>query len=169
MSHTENANPISGASFGSQSSSRWWSRVLLLAGIVTALACGSQPPSSKSYATKIAEARTEKDAMLASSNDPIPRQQHAIFLPLAYFPVDPDYDAPASLKPSNDPTIVPIPTSVGSADEYRRVGTLEFVLKGQSLKLTTFVPASAKAVDRLFVPFRDLTARHRNVGSRSLS
>ncbi len=51
-----------------------------------------------------------------------------------------------------------MPTSTGGADKFRRVGILEFVLKGQPLKLTAFVPAAARSVDRLFVPFSDLTS-----------
>jgi len=63
----------------------------------------------------------------------------------------------ASLKEVNDPTIIEMPTSAGGIDKFRRVGTLEFVLKGQPMKLTAFVAASAKTIDRLFVPFTDLT------------
>ena len=51
-----------------------------------------------------------------------------------------------------------MPTSTGGADKFRRVGILEFVLKGQSLKLTAFVPAAVKTIDQLFVPFSDLTS-----------
>ena len=40
----------------------------------------------------------------------------------------------------------------------RRVGTLEFSLKGQPMKLTAFVEAAAPNLDTLFVPFTDLTS-----------
>jgi uncharacterized protein (DUF1684 family) len=40
----------------------------------------------------------------------------------------------------------------------RRVGTLEFMLKGQPLRLSAFVELGAKDVDRLFVAFTDLTS-----------
>ena len=36
------------------------------------------------------------------------------FLPLAYFPIDPDYNVPASLKPLDDPTVYEMPTSTGA-------------------------------------------------------
>ena len=79
-------------------------------------------------------------------------------LPLAYFPIDPDYDVPAALKPIDDPTPMQMPTSTGTQRQMRRVGTLEFALKGQPLKLTAFVEVGAQNLERLFVPFNDLTS-----------
>ena len=40
----------------------------------------------------------------------------------------------------------------------RRVGTLDFSLKGQPLKLTAFVEVGARERITLFVPFTDLTS-----------
>ena len=51
-----------------------------------------------------------------------------------------------------------MPTSVGAQREMRRVGSLEFSLKGRPLKLTAFVEVGAKNVDHLFVPFSDMTS-----------
>ena len=127
--------------------------------IALSVACSNAPPDNpKDYAAKIAAGRAAKDASLAASDDPIPKASHPTFLPLAYFPIDPDYNVAASLKPTEDRTVIEIPTSVGGADKFRRAGTLEFVLKGQPLKLTAFVPAAARSEDRLFVPFSDLTS-----------
>ena len=39
----------------------------------------------------------------------------------------------------------------------RRIGTLQFTLKGQALTLTAFVDATENDMRRLFVPFGDLT------------
>ena len=64
------------------------------------------------------------------------------FLPLAYFPIDPDYNVPAALKPIDDPTIIEMPTSTGTKRKMRRVGTLEFTLKGQPLTLTAFIESA---------------------------
>jgi uncharacterized protein len=130
----------------------------LVVALALSVACGSgKPPEPKDYAAKVATDRAAKDAAFSADNDPIPRANHATFLPLAYFPIDPDYNVPASLKEINDPTIIEMPTSVGGIDKFRRVGTLEFVLKGKSHTLSAFVAASAKTIDRLFVPFTDLT------------
>ena len=40
----------------------------------------------------------------------------------------------------------------------RRVGALTFTLKGQPMTLTAFVEAAAPDMNRLFVPFSDLTS-----------
>jgi uncharacterized protein (DUF1684 family) len=123
-----------------------------------AAACASKPPDdSRDYPAKVAADRAAKDAAFQSGNDPIPTARHAEFLPLAYFPIDPDYNVPASLKPSNDPTIIEMPTSTGTQRKMRRAGSLEFSLKGQPLKLTAFLEVGADP-RHLFVPFSDLTS-----------
>jgi hypothetical protein len=131
----------------------------LLATSLLCAACSSRPPEEpKDYVAKLAADRAAKDAAFTRDNDPVPPNRKAELLPLAYFPIDPDYDVPAALKRSTDSSIIEMPTSTGGADKFRRVGTLEFTLKGQSLKLAAFMPASAGSADRLFVPFSDLTS-----------
>src|SRR5437867_11475133 len=84
------------------------------------ISCNNAPPDNpKDYAAKIQAVRSAKDAQFAATDDPIPKASHATFLPLAYFPIDPDYNVPAQLKPTADLTVVQIPTSVGEADPFR--------------------------------------------------
>jgi uncharacterized protein (DUF1684 family) len=126
--------------------------------IAGAVACASKPPDdSRDYPAKVAADRAAKDAAFQAGNDPIPKARHAEFLPLAYFPIDPDYNVPASLKPSNDPTVIEMPTSTGTQRKMRRAGSLEFSLKGQPLKLTAFLEVGADP-SHLFLPFSDLTS-----------
>lgn len=126
--------------------------LLLLTG-----ACSSRPPDEpKDYATKIAAERAAKDTAFAASDDPIPTAKHAMFLPLAYFPIDPDYNAPGVLKPIDDKTIYEMPTSTGANRKMRRVGSLEFTLKGQPMKLLAFNELGSDP-GSLFVAFSDLT------------
>src|SRR5262249_21152374 len=98
-----------------------------------------------------------KDAQFTKEEEPIPSNRKGEFLPLAYFPIDPDYNVAAALKRIDDPTIVDMPTSTGTTRKMRRVGTLEFSLKGQPLKLTAFVEVGSDP-NHLFVPFSDLTS-----------
>ena len=59
-------------------------------------------------------ARAEKDNNFrTASNSPVPENRRAELLPLAYFPIDPDYKVGATLKPSNDTTVLEMPTSTG--------------------------------------------------------
>jgi uncharacterized protein len=134
---------------------RRWIACAVVAGTV---ACSSRPPDdSRDYSAKLAADRSAKDAAFLSGDDPIPRSRHAQFLPLAYFPIEPDYSVPAVLKPSNDPTIIEMPTSTGTNRKMRRAGTLEFTLKGQPLKLTALNEVGENP-SHLFVPFSDLTS-----------
>ena len=130
----------------------------LLLAIVFAAACSNKPPEDRNYAADIAAARAAKDADFQKSSDsPVPENRRAELLPLAYFPIDPDYRVPAILRPTDDHTVIEMSTSTGTLRHMRRVGTLEFTLNGQALKLTAFIDVGAKNLDRLFVPFIDLT------------
>lgn len=118
--------------------------------------CSPAPPDERDYATKIAAARSAKDAQFSGGDDPIPQAKHAQFLPLAYFPIDSDYNVPGTIKPIDDKTIYEMPTSTGANRKMRRVGSLEFTLKGQPLKLTAFNEVGTDP-GSLFVAFGDLT------------
>jgi uncharacterized protein (DUF1684 family) len=126
--------------------------------VLLAAACASKPPESKDYASKIATARAEKDLFFAKGKDsPIPDKRRAEMLPLAYFPIDPAYQAPASFKPYPDPPVMQIPTSTGAMRNSRKVGALEFILKGQPVKLSAFVDVGDEQLNHLTVMFTDLT------------
>jgi uncharacterized protein (DUF1684 family) len=141
------------------SSSRGGLAVLALAGAVAlAGACSGRPPEDRTYVAGIAGARAEKDAAFRNSSDsPIPPNRRDELLPLAYFPIDPDYAVPAVLKPTDKNDVMEMPTSTGQTRKMQRVGTLEFTLKGQPLRLTAFVEVGSENLDHLFVPFTDLT------------
>jgi uncharacterized protein len=125
-----------------------------------AVSCSSPaPPAAKDYTARIAAERSEKDSQFQTAGDsPIPADRRGDLLPLGYFPIDPDYDVPARLKPIDDQTVMEMPTSTGTQRKMRRVGMLDFSIKGQPLRLTAFVEADAKDLRRLFVPFNDLTS-----------
>jgi uncharacterized protein len=132
-------------------------RTLVAAAALAGAACSSGPPAEpKDYAAKIAAERAAKDAQFAASDDPIPRERHKDLLPLAYFPIDPDYHVPGVLKRVDDKTVFEMPTSIGTKREMRRVGSLEFTLKGTPLKLTVFVEVADP--NHLFIAFNDLTS-----------
>jgi uncharacterized protein (DUF1684 family) len=131
--------------------------VAVAAALVIVSACSPAPPDERDYATKIAAARAAKDADFLRSDDPIPKTRHAEFLPLAYFPIDPDYNVPGTLTAIDDKTIYEMPTSTGANRKMRRVGMLEFTLKGQGLKLVAFNELGTDP-GALFVAFSDLTS-----------
>lgn len=126
--------------------------------LVSTLGCGSRPPDDN-YLQQVAARRTEKDAsFLNASGSPVRATDRATFLPLAYFPPDSSYTAPAQFRESTERTFVKMPTSTGKIRDMEKVGTLEFTLRGQRLSLAAFVEAGTERISRLFVPFSDLTS-----------
>lgn len=124
--------------------------------LVGLVACSNRPPDDPAqYTARIAEARAAKDAQFQREKDPIPESRKAEFLPLAYFPIDPEYHVLAALKPAKDQVRLMMPTSSGQLRQMLRLGTLEFTLKGQQMTLSAFTEGD---VNRLFVPFSDLTS-----------
>ncbi len=122
-----------------------------------AISCSApKPPDDRDYATRIAADRAAKDEAFMAGDDPIPKAKHGEFLPLAYYPVDPEFNVPAELKRIDDPTIIEMPTSTGTNRKMRRVGTLHFMLKGQPLSLLAFIELGETS--SLFVAFSDLTS-----------
>ena len=126
-----------------------------------AVSCGSPKASDavSHAATIVAERRAKDDAFRTAADSPIPIDKRGTLLPLSYFPPDEAYVVPAALRPA-DPgqrPAIEMPTSTGQRRAMQRVGTLDFMLKGRSLHLSAFVEAGSPEVNRLFVPFTDLT------------
>jgi uncharacterized protein len=133
-----------------------------LTAAVTLTACnaGNPPPadSAGDYVSQIQAERASKDEAFRRQPDkPVPPAKMDQFVPLKYFPPDPEYVVPASLKPAQQRIVVEMPTSTGKIRQQQRVGVLEFTLKGQPFTLGAFVEAGAD-VNRLFVPFSDMTS-----------
>jgi uncharacterized protein (DUF1684 family) len=125
--------------------------------LAIAVACNPKPPDPVDYVAQETQRRTDKDVQLGDDAKIVPPSRRAELLPLAYFPIDPAYHVPAGLKPAEDGATLMMPTSTGQQRLMRRVGTLEFTLKGQPLTLGAFVEAASPDLNRLFVPFADKT------------
>ena len=133
---------------------------LVLAAALLLARCSSGAPDAgqEDYVQQLLKARAATDVQFRNSpNNPIPPDAMDSLLPLSYFPPDPDYVVPASLKLAKQREVVDMPTSTGEVRKEERVGVLEFVLKGQPMKLAAFHEAGTD-MTHLFVPFRDLTS-----------
>jgi uncharacterized protein (DUF1684 family) len=144
-------------------SSRRALRHLAVASLVLAAmcvpACAPDPgKEERDYLAEVQRFRALKDEAMASADSPIPPERRQALLPLAYFPVAPDYRVPAVLKRSEDGPTLEMPTSTGQLRTMMRVGRLEFTLRGQQLGLSAFIEAGTQDLTRLFVPFTDLTS-----------
>ena len=124
-----------------------------------AAACSNRPPDNpEDYVRGVTAGRAAKDADFQKSNDVVPANKKAEFLPLAYFPVDPAYNVVAGLKRSTDPTTMMMPTSTGQARKVRQLGTMEFMLKGQPMSLVSYIEVDAPDLNRLTLMFSDMTS-----------
>jgi uncharacterized protein (DUF1684 family) len=130
--------------------------VLLLGALVAGCTSSPSPPDDSAYLQKIEAWRADRDKAWSETDDPIPADKRALFLPLKYFPPDAGYAVPAQLKLSDERPVVELPTSTGTQRRMQVVGTLEFTLNGQKLSLGALSPAG-EPIRALFVPFADLT------------
>jgi len=134
--------------------------IVFVAGVALAGCNAGNPPPApeRDYPTQIQTERAAKDdAFRKQPNEPVPPDKLSEFVPLKYFPPDPEYVVAAELNPSQERTVVDMVTSTGKVRKQHRVGVLEFTLKGQPLTLGAFVEEGAD-LNRLFVPFSDMTS-----------
>lgn len=136
------------------------SRLALASALVFSIAaCSSRPPDdSADYAKKVAAGRAAKDADFQAANDPVPAAKKAEFLPLAYFAVDPSYKVLAGLKAATQNVELMMPTSTGQQRKMRRVGMMQFTLKGQAMELAAFNEVGAPDMNHLTLMFSDMTS-----------
>lgn len=132
--------------------------VLLLMAVTGACSSGPPPPEdTAAYAKTIEASRADKERyMREDPTTPITPAMRDVLLPLRYFPIDPSYNVPASLRLADERPVYEMPTSTGTIRRYQHVGTLQFVLQGQPMTLGAFVE-DGQPIATLFVPFADLT------------
>lgn len=133
-------------------------RILIAALLLSATACRVEPAGEDDYVKRITTARTEKDAAFQKQAEPVPENRKAELLPLLYYPIDASYNVPAILKPPTDTATFQMVYSDGAIRDVRRLGTLEFTLRGQPLKLTAYQEVGSPDVNHVFVPFTDLSS-----------
>lgn len=142
--------------------SRFFTAAVAVCAVLSAgvLAGCSDPAPALGYADELLAERAEKDQVFRqAAASPLLPADRAAFAGLAYFPPAESYRVPASLRvsPEDAGRIIQMPTSTGLIRDMVRIGSLQFSLKGQSLTLGAFAEAKDRRIDRLFVPFTDLT------------
>jgi uncharacterized protein (DUF1684 family) len=130
--------------------------------LVSACSSGPGPVNGQSYEPQVLAWRAAKDASFrAKDNDgsPIPVDLRPTFAGLVYYPIDPVYHVPARLAEdrSGPPQIIQLQTSKDQHEPYRRVGALNFSIGDAPYRLTAFANGTMESLNRLFVPFGDLT------------
>ena len=130
--------------------------------LVAGCTSGPPAPDRRPYEQQILSWRALKDAEFRnpqSDESPIPQADRAAFPGLIYFPVDSAYRVPAHVSEdrTGPPVVITLQTSTSAPRRMRRVGPLGFTITGTAYTLTAFADVEATTLDRLFVPFGDLT------------
>ena len=145
----------------------WWSwqsftaRVSLIAFLASGLAglaCSPPRPDEEGYLQRLVEDREIKDQEFGGASSIVPLDRRSWMVPLRYYEPDVAYRVPAQLSVGEEQPVFEIPTSTGQLRTVRRVGTLEFVIKGEPMTLAALVELPDQNADHLFVPFRDETS-----------
>jgi hypothetical protein len=137
--------------------------VVLAIGLAVACTSGPPPPmDGRPYEERVAADRARKDAEFRAPDNkfsPIPADQRAAFTTLPYFPIRAEYRVPAALSAvrSDPPIVIALSNTAHELERKVKVGTLTFTLLGTAFTLSAFAE-SVGAVQRLWVPFRDLTS-----------
>lgn len=134
-------------------------RLICLLLLAAACACGRSPADDDArFLEDLRAFRAAKDAAFLEPGSPILPDQRQQFLPLVYFDPAIEYRVPAALRVASERPSIEVPTSTGQRRVMQLVGTLEFSVQGTALSLGAFVDAGSPTLDRLFVPFTDLTS-----------
>ena len=153
---SDDRRPGRGRAGGTAAAGRRAAAGLLLGALLLAAACGPPRPDEGGYVEQLAAARAYKDEFLRSDPESfVPLDRRSWMVPLRYYEPDPSYRVPAQLDVADDQPIFDIPTSTGQFRRMQRIGHLEFVLHGESHRLTALLSDE----EGLFVPFRDETSR----------
>ena len=134
--------------------------IVILAVTVTACTSGPGPVDETPYFEKVKATRSEKDTFLRTDKDsPLLPEQRSTFPGLAYYDINPDYRVPAFLteRRGEVPVIIELQRTDNQTDKMRKVGGLGFAIGAAQYTLTAFADVNDQTMERLFVPFGDLT------------
>ena len=107
--------------------------------------------------------RAEKDQVFAKDpHSPLTPEQRRSFRGLNYFDENPALVIRGHVDRNVDPEEVPMATTGGEEQMYRRYGVVRFQVDDQPAEV--FLYASDDS-DELFVPFRDATSGHDTYGA----
>lgn len=105
--------------------------------------------------SEVADFRKEKDELFGTGEEsPLAPEQKKEFKGLKYFPEDSKFLVVGDLEKNPTGETLPIKTSAGDTETYKRYGKLKFDIEGRNLTLNVYQSTDSA---HLFLPFRDKT------------
>lgn len=119
--------------------------------------------STSSTATRLARFRERRDVFMQThDHTPLTETQKTNYVPLDYYPENPDlsFVLPVDTDIPHDP--VELPTTSGEGLEYIPFGRVTFTINGEEATLTVYREPGR---GRLILPFRDATSGKETYGA----
>lgn len=119
--------------------------------------------SKTSTTDRLTRFRERRDIFMQShENSPLTEAQKANFVPLEYFPANPDASFMLDVDTDVPSDPVQLPTTTGEPREYTPYGKVTFTINGEEATLTVYREPGR---GRLLIPFRDATSGTETYGA----
>jgi uncharacterized protein (DUF1684 family) len=119
--------------------------------------------SRSSTSTRLARFRERRDSFMQShEHSPLTETQKTNYLPLDYYPENPELSFVLEIDTDIPHDPIELPTTSGETREYIPHGRVTFVVNGEEVTLTVYREPER---GRLIIPFRDLTSGKDTYGS----
>lgn len=136
---------------------KYW-KVIILLSILTSC-------ESDKYTNDLIEYREQKDRQLmVLETSPIPAFKRSYFEGLKYFEVNKEGLVKASFQEFSKKDTILFDIGTGEMEQYIKKGKLTFTINNVNLSLTAF-QGNGSNVNRIFIPFADLTSGVSTYGS----
>ncbi len=140
--------------------------IILIPFIFLFESCGrNYTPEQKKYIGEIEKFRKEKDDYMKNNPDsPFNQDKNAVFHPLKYFDVNPDFVFKSKLFRNSVPDTITIFGTKGEARKAIRFGYVQFNYKNKNYKLNVYKGTTKDGTDYYTIWFTDKTTGEETYG-----
>ncbi|MCL5029955.1 MAG: DUF1684 domain-containing protein [Bacteroidetes bacterium] len=140
--------------------------IILIPIIFLMESCGrSYSPEQKKYIEDIEKFRKEKNDYMKNSKDsPFNQDKNAVFHPLKYFDVNPDFVFKSKLYRNTIPDTITIFGTKGEARKAIRFGYVKFSYENKNYKLNVYKGTTKNGTDYYTIWFTDKTTGEETYG-----
>jgi uncharacterized protein (DUF1684 family) len=123
------------------------------------------PDETETWRRALARFREKKDGFFRSGQgSPLAQADRASFKGLKYFYPEPSFRFEVGLQRYSETEGLIMTTSKGTRQLFNKVGSFEFVINGESVRLQAYQSAEREDPS-IFIPFRDATSGKESYGA----